>query len=198
MILQTGQSLRIDGPPTEASRIAKNRAALDRARLPSTVSNSSPKSSAWWALHLKWRARPSEFQITPTPPPRCSLGELSISPQRGYARSGSALRAGAERSSRSSQSAAECLILIRLDRGHSLPLCLSWLARCAMFTSAECQAHADEKLAQAAHGGQHRKRLITAAEAWLFLAGQIRQSEAALALANGEVVTTKHRSKKRR
>lgn len=49
-----------------------------------------------------------------------------------------------------------------------------------MFTSAQCQALAEEKLAQAERDDRHRKRLITAAEAWLFLANQLRQAEMAL------------------
>jgi hypothetical protein len=48
-----------------------------------------------------------------------------------------------------------------------------------MFTSAECQAHAEEKLAQAEHDVHHRNRLITAAEGWLFLASQMRRMELA-------------------
>jgi hypothetical protein len=48
-----------------------------------------------------------------------------------------------------------------------------------MLTSAECRAQAEEKLAQAEHENQHRNRLITAAEAWLFLAGQLRRIEPA-------------------
>jgi hypothetical protein len=46
-----------------------------------------------------------------------------------------------------------------------------------MFTSAECRAHAEEKMAQAERDGSHRKRLITAAEAWLFLADQLRPTK---------------------
>jgi hypothetical protein len=49
-----------------------------------------------------------------------------------------------------------------------------------MYTSAECRAQAEEKLAQAERDDQHRNRLITAAEAWLFLANQLRRHEAAL------------------
>jgi hypothetical protein len=41
-----------------------------------------------------------------------------------------------------------------------------------MFTSAECRAQAEQKLAQAEHDNRNHKRLIVAAEAWLFLAGQ--------------------------
>jgi hypothetical protein len=47
----------------------------------------------------------------------------------------------------------------------------------AMLTSAECRAQADQKLAQAQHDERHRKRLITAAEAWLFLANQLRRTK---------------------
>jgi hypothetical protein len=49
-----------------------------------------------------------------------------------------------------------------------------------MYTSAECRAYAEEKLAQAGHvDGRRRSRLITAAEAWLFLASQLRRIEPA-------------------
>jgi len=54
--------------------------------------------------------------------------------------------------------------------------------RSAMLTSAECRAQAEQKLAQAERDERHRKRLITAAEAWLFLAGQLRRAERALGL----------------
>ena len=46
-----------------------------------------------------------------------------------------------------------------------------------MFTSHECLAHAEQKLAQAGHDGRNRKRLVTAAEGWLFLASQMRRLE---------------------
>jgi hypothetical protein len=49
-----------------------------------------------------------------------------------------------------------------------------------MFTSAECRAHAEQKLEQAEHDQQHRRRLITAAEAWLNLASLLRRTEARL------------------
>jgi hypothetical protein len=49
----------------------------------------------------------------------------------------------------------------------------------AMFTSAECRAHADEKLAQAEREPRNRRRLTTAAEGWLFLAGQMTRLEKA-------------------
>jgi hypothetical protein len=47
-----------------------------------------------------------------------------------------------------------------------------------MFTSDECRAQAEDKLAQAERDHRHRNRLITAAEAWLFLASQLRRVEA--------------------
>jgi hypothetical protein len=56
-----------------------------------------------------------------------------------------------------------------------------------MLTSAECRVQAEQKLAQAERDERHRKRLITAAEAWLFLASQLRRVEAAFP--NDEVVT---------
>ena len=47
-----------------------------------------------------------------------------------------------------------------------------------MYTSAECRAHAEEKLAQAEHAdGHNRSRLIIAAEAWLFLASKLKRIE---------------------
>jgi hypothetical protein len=60
-----------------------------------------------------------------------------------------------------------------------------------MFTSAECRARAEEKLAQAKRDNRHRLRLLNAAQAWLLLASQTRQLEAA----NG--VATNRRSKSR-
>jgi hypothetical protein len=42
-----------------------------------------------------------------------------------------------------------------------------------MFTSAQCFAIAGQKLAQAEHDGRHRRRLTTAAQAWLFLASKL-------------------------
>ena len=46
---------------------------------------------------------------------------------------------------------------------------------------------AEQKLAQAERDERHRKRLITAAEAWLFLASQLRRVEAVSP--NDEVAT---------
>ena len=63
-----------------------------------------------------------------------------------------------------------------------------------MLTSAECRAQAEQKLAQAEHDERHQKRLITAAEAWLFLASQLRRAEAAFL---HDEVGTKRRSKSR-
>src|SRR5436309_13107184 len=60
---------------------------------------------------------------------------------------------------------------------------------CKLFTSAECRAHAEEKLARAEHDNQHRGRLIAAVEARLFLASQLRRVEATMA--------PKRRSKRR-
>ena len=50
-----------------------------------------------------------------------------------------------------------------------------------MFTSSECRAHAEEKIAQAQREPRHQRRLLTAAEGWLVLAGQIRRIEKAMA-----------------
>ena len=62
-----------------------------------------------------------------------------------------------------------------------------------MFTSSECRAHAEQKLAEADRDDRHRKRLITAAEAWLLLASQLRRIE----LATEEEVVTTRRPKRR-
>jgi hypothetical protein len=61
-----------------------------------------------------------------------------------------------------------------------------------MYTSDECRAQAEEKLVQAQRDDRNRKRLITAAEAWLFLASQLRRADAVFE--NDEVVA-KRRSK---
>jgi hypothetical protein len=47
-----------------------------------------------------------------------------------------------------------------------------------MFTPAECREQAEAKLAQAEHDNRHRSRLITAAQAWILLARQLRAAEA--------------------
>jgi hypothetical protein len=56
-----------------------------------------------------------------------------------------------------------------------------------MFTSAECQAQAEERLARAELEEWNRRRLIAAAQAWIYLARQMRRVEASST--NGEVVT---------
>jgi hypothetical protein len=55
-----------------------------------------------------------------------------------------------------------------------------------MLTSAECRAQAEAKLAQAERDSRHRRRLLTAAEAWLFLAHQLGRAEATMAEAHPE------------
>jgi hypothetical protein len=47
-------------------------------------------------------------------------------------------------------------------------------------TSADCRAIAEKKLEEADGDDRHRKRLITAAEGWLFLSGQLRRLEKSL------------------
>jgi hypothetical protein len=47
-----------------------------------------------------------------------------------------------------------------------------------MFTSDECRFMAEQKLAQAEHNLQHRRRLVTAAQGWILLARQLIQVEA--------------------
>jgi hypothetical protein len=49
-----------------------------------------------------------------------------------------------------------------------------------MLSSAECRAHAEEKLAQAERDDGHRKRLITGAQLGLILASQMRRLETQL------------------
>jgi hypothetical protein len=51
-----------------------------------------------------------------------------------------------------------------------------------MYTSGECRAKAEEKLAQAQRDDRNHQRLIAAAEAWLFLASQLRRAERTFAL----------------
>jgi hypothetical protein len=62
-----------------------------------------------------------------------------------------------------------------------------------MFTSAECRAHAAEKLAAAEGNPQHRKRLLTAAEAWLHLADKIGLAERLLTTTGEEKLSKKRR-----
>jgi len=83
--------------------------------------------------------------------------------------------------SRSCRGAARqlCSILHRLAPSPSVinaPSRSVWRLR--MLTFGECRAKAEEKLAQAEHAyGHRRSRLITGAEAWLFLASQLRRIE---------------------
>lgn len=46
-----------------------------------------------------------------------------------------------------------------------------------MFTSNECRAKAEQKLAQARLNGRHQKKLKSAAQAWLLLAIRIKEIE---------------------
>ena len=64
-----------------------------------------------------------------------------------------------------------------------------------MLTSAECRVRAEEKLAQAQRNDRNRRRLITAAEAWLFLASQVRRAERAFGFDEAD---TKRHSKGRK
>jgi hypothetical protein len=49
-----------------------------------------------------------------------------------------------------------------------------------MFTPARCREIAEKKLAQAEKDNRHRRRLITAAEAWFFLADRLSGEGTAL------------------
>jgi hypothetical protein len=49
----------------------------------------------------------------------------------------------------------------------------------AMFTYAECRAIAEQKLAQAEHDDQHRRRLIAAANGWILLARRLTEEQTA-------------------
>ena len=55
-----------------------------------------------------------------------------------------------------------------------------------MLTSIECRSQAEEKITQAEREPRHRTRLLTAAQAWLILAGQMRRLEIAIS-GTGEV-----------
>jgi hypothetical protein len=46
-----------------------------------------------------------------------------------------------------------------------------------MYSSDECRAYAEQKLALAKHDQKHRRRLVAAAEAWLNLASILRRAE---------------------
>src|SRR4029077_15710976 len=84
-----------------------------------------------------------------------------------------------------------CSILHRLaPQRFAMNPPLRWFRGVPMLTSAECRTQAEEKLAQAEHDNQHRNRLITAAEAWLFLASQLRRIEPALVPTRRSIRTT--------
>jgi hypothetical protein len=65
-----------------------------------------------------------------------------------------------------------------------------------MFTSAECRAQAELKIAEADRNERHRNRLITAAQGWLLLATSLRRMEAVPYTPDAPQV--KKRSKKKR
>ena len=46
-----------------------------------------------------------------------------------------------------------------------------------MITAAECRAKAKEKITQATQDKRHRRKLLSAAEAWLFLADRLDESD---------------------
>ncbi len=48
-----------------------------------------------------------------------------------------------------------------------------------MFTYAQCRAIAEQKLAQAEHDPENRRRLITAANGWLLLASRLTEGTTA-------------------
>ncbi len=52
-----------------------------------------------------------------------------------------------------------------------------------MLTATECRARAHEKLTRAEQDKRHRRKLTSAAEAWLFLAEKLEEFENLIALA---------------
>lgn len=58
----------------------------------------------------------------------------------------------------------------------------------AVLTSAECRAQAEALLAQADRNPRHRRRLTTAAEAWLLLANKLTRLEASLGDDGGKIL----------
>jgi hypothetical protein len=54
-----------------------------------------------------------------------------------------------------------------------------------MLTSVECQERSDQKRAEAELQPCHQRRLLTAAEGWLALAGIMRRAEASVSTAPG-------------
>jgi hypothetical protein len=63
-----------------------------------------------------------------------------------------------------------------------------------MFTSSECCAIAEKKLAQAESDDRNRRRLVNAAKSWLFLASRLSGKETAFSI---DTVIAKRRSMKR-
>src|ERR1700683_3787804 len=63
-----------------------------------------------------------------------------------------------------------------------------------MFTSSECCAIAEKKLSQAENDDRNRRRLVSAAESWLFLASRLNGNETASSI---DTVIAKRRSTKR-
>jgi hypothetical protein len=52
-----------------------------------------------------------------------------------------------------------------------------------MFTATECRSIALEKITQAKHDKRHRRKLASAAEAWLLLARRLDEVEGVVAVA---------------
>ena len=64
-----------------------------------------------------------------------------------------------------------------------------------MITAAECRAKAKEKITQATQDKRHRRKLLSAAEAWLFLAERLDElvNHATVASEVGDDFDTDHR-----
>jgi len=63
-----------------------------------------------------------------------------------------------------------------------------------MLTSAECQAKANEKFAQAERNPRNQKRLLAAAEGWAALAEILRRHEASLISPNQKSTGSRRRA----
>ena len=62
-----------------------------------------------------------------------------------------------------------------------------------MTTAAECRAKAKEKITQATQDKRHRRKLLSAAEAWLFLAERLDESDhVTVAFEVGDDLDTDH------
>src|SRR6266550_2139706 len=61
-----------------------------------------------------------------------------------------------------------------------------------MITAAECRAKAKEKITQATQDKRHRRKLLSAAEAWLFLAERLDESDNVTASEVGDDPDTDH------